>query len=155
MSLVNLKIARKLSKQQYLRYWKYSKSKKFFYCLSLHLTLTANNFVVNLTNGIGQTLLCLSMGQLGYSGYRQRHQAGFIILGRSVIKKIYKLRYRRISLYIHSGQTKKNSYRLRKFLVNFRAARIRFSKIIKNLNIPYNGCRLSHLRRTGRRLRFF
>ncbi len=54
--MVNLKLARALSRKRFLERIKTKKYQKQMLQLELHLTFTVNNIFVNFSNGVGNSL---------------------------------------------------------------------------------------------------
>lgn len=160
MVLVNLKLARKLSKRKFDARKKtreyIDKLQKF----ELHITFTNNNIFVNFSNGVGNSMFLKTFGMIGYNGGKRKTryalyyyglESGLLLLDflkkycdKNKIKKIGSL-----TLILHNVLIV-SDFRYRRFMDGFKKNKIKFTNVVYQKVIPYNGCKKSKKRRSRR-----
>lgn len=160
MALVNLAIARALSRKRFAERIKSASYKKKQKQFELHLTFTTNNIFVNFCNGVGDSMFLKTFGMVGYDGTHRRTRYSLFYFGFDAAEQLSKflieledkLKLRKkiaMSLYLHSVMTKKD-FRYRRFMDGFKKYKFRFLQFQYKANPAYNGCKLPAHRRTRR-----
>ena len=168
--MVNLKLARAISKRVFLKRIKTKKYQLQVLQLELHLTFTVNNIFVNFSNGVGNSFWIKTFGMIGYTGSRRKTRYALYYYGSEVGEYLLNflkewaptsVQYKGnvsteipIKLILHSALSELTDLRYKRFMEGVNRHSIYFATYKPAVSIPYNGCRLAKSRRT-RRHRFF
>lgn len=112
-------------------------SKTFYF---LFILFTHNNIICTLTNEFGKTLLWSSTGEKKQKGLKKTNLTSI----NFIINKLCKYSKNSNIIYVRIKGTNKNK---NLFLKKLKSFNFNLLMIQENLNIPYNGCKRTKIRR--------
>ena len=101
-----------------------------------HISSTFNNFIVSITNSIGQVISWSSAGKSGFRGSKKNTPYAAQVSAEDAAKTAYDLGLRKVKAYVKGpGSGRESAIRA------IHGAGIEVTEIIDVTPMPHNGCR--------------